>query len=104
MFKYHKRNKKMGAKVHLQQQMMNFTPFDMRDLSYLEHLHKELKLRNTREGMVSLRKDMIESNKRSNYQNELDRITNELSRPNLPHATREHLEDKVKQMKNLVFA
>lgn len=104
MFKYHKRNMKTGTKVHLHKSQMNFTPFDMRDLSYLEHLHKELKLRNTREAMVSLRKDMIDSNKRANYQNEMDRITNELSRPNLPHASREHLEDRIKQMKKIVFA
>ena len=103
MFKYHKRNMKSG-KVHLHKSQMNHTPFDMRDTAYLEHLQKELKLRSAREGMLSLRKDMIESNKRVNYQNELDRIKNELSRPNLPHATKEHLEDRVKQMKNLIFA
>ena len=102
--KYHKRNAKTGARVHLQKQLMNFTPFDLRDTSYLDHLHKELKLRQSREAMLSLRKDMIEPNKRSNYQNEMDRITNELSRPNLPYMSKQHLEDRVKQLKNLVFA
>ena len=41
MMKYHKKNKKTGNRVHLQKQLMNFTPFDLRDTSYLEHLHKE---------------------------------------------------------------
>ena len=81
MYKYHKKNKKTGTKAHLHKSLIDYSPFDMRDTSYLEHLHKELKLRNARDAMVSLRKDMIESNKRSNYQNEIDRLTNELYRP-----------------------
>ena len=76
----------------------------LRDNSYLEHLSKELKLRKAREASLLLRKDMIESNKRSNYQNELDRLNGEISRPNLPHNTIEHLNDRIKQLKNLVFA
>ena len=102
--KYHKRNAKTGTRVHLQKQLMNFTPCDLRDISYLDHLQKELTLRQSMEAMLSLRKDMIESNKRSNYQNELDRKTNELSRPNLPYMSKQHLEDRVKQLKKLVFA
>ena len=104
MFKYKKVNAKTGSKVHLHKSPLNYNPFMMKDTAYLEHLQKELKLRSAREGMLSLRKDMIESNKRVNYQNEMDRIKNELQRVNLPYATKEHLEDRVKQMKNLIFA
>ena len=104
MFKYHKHNNKTGTKAHLHKSLMNFSPFDMRDNSYLEHLHHQLKLRNSRESMVALRKDMIQANARSNYQNELDRLTNEISRPNLPHPTKEHLEHRIKQLKGLIFA
>ena len=82
----------------------NFTPVDMRDNSYLEHLSKELKLRNARAGLLSLRNDMLQANKRANFQNEYDRITNELSRPNLPHNTKEHLEDRIRQMKAMKFS
>ena len=103
MFKYHKANKKTGMRNHLHTTMMNFSPFDLRDNSYLEHLSKELKLRKAREGALLLRKDMIESNKRSNYQNELDRLSGEIQRDNLPHNTVEHLNDRIKQLKSLVF-
>ena len=73
----------------------------MRDTSYLEHLHKELKLRNSREAMTSLRKDMIESNNRANFQGEVDKIKRELERPNLPYATKEHLEERLKGYRDL---
>ena len=82
----------------------NFTPFDMRDTAYLEHLSKELKLRDARAGLLSLRNDMLQANKRANFQNEYDRIINELSRPNLPHNTKEHLEERIRQMKAMKFS
>ena len=105
MFKYHKHNKKQGTKVRvIGETKTNFTPFDMRDTAYLEHLSKELKLRNARAGLLSLRNDMLQANKRANFQNEFDRITNELSRPNLPHNTKEHLEDRIRQMKAMKFS
>ena len=104
MLRFQKKNNKSFRKTPLHASKMNHTPFDMRDTAYLEHLQKESKLRSAREGMLSLRKNIIESNKMVNYQNEMDRIKNELSRPNLPHDTKEHLEDRVKQMKNLIFA
>ena len=56
-----------------------------------------MKLRSAREGMLQLRKDMIEGNKRANYQNELDRVKNELHRPNLSHPSKEHLEEYYKK-------
>ena len=101
MFKYHKRNAKTGSKSHLHKSPLQFSPFDMRDTSFLEHLHKELKLRNTKEAMLSLRKDMIEANNRANFQGEVDRIKKELERPNLPYATKEHLEQRLKGYKDL---
>ena len=105
MFKYHKHNKKQGTKVHTVGEVKsNFTPFDMRDTAYLEHLSKELKLRNARAGLLSLRNDMLQANKRANFQNEYDRIINELSRPNLLHNTKEHLEERTRQMKEMKFS
>ena len=105
MFKYHKHNKKQGTKVHIVGEVKpNFTPFDLRDTAYLEHLSKELKLRNARAGLLSLRNDMIQANKRANFQNEYDRITNELSRPSLPHNTVQHLEDRIRHMKAMKFS
>ena len=101
MFKYHKKNAKMGTKSHLHKSPLQFSPFDMRDTSFLEHLHKELKIRNTKEAMLSLRKDMIESNNRANFQGEVDKIKRELERPNLPYATKEHLEKKLQGYREL---
>ena len=82
MFGYKKKHNNNKHRSHLHTTMMNFNPF-MADTKYLEHLHKAMKLRNTREAMLMFRKDMIEGNKRANYQNELDRVQNELYRPNL---------------------
>ena len=62
MFGYKKKNNnKKKTRSNLHTTMMNFTPF-MADTRYLEHLHKG-------EGMLMLRKNMIEGNKRANYQN-----------------------------------
>ena len=60
-----KNNNKKNNRSNLHTTMMNFNPF-MRDTAFLEHLHKEMKLRSDREGMLQLRKDMIEGNKRAN--------------------------------------
>ena len=73
MFKYHKKNAKAGNKVHLHKSPLNYNPFMLRDNSFLEHLHHQLKLRNSREALVSLRKDMIECNNRANFQGKLIR-------------------------------
>ena len=50
-----------------------------------------MKLRNSQEASVAFRKHIQEGHARANYQNELDRLTMELRRPNLPHSTKEHL-------------
>ena len=73
----------------------------LRDSSFLEHLHHELKLRNSRESMLSLRKDMIEANNRANFQGEVDKIKRELERPNLPYNTKEELENRLQGLRNL---
>ena len=74
------------------------------DTSYLDHLHTESKVRQSREAKLLLRKDMIEAKKRSNYQHEMGRITNESSRPNLPYMSKQNVEDRVKQLEHLAFA
>ena len=40
--------------------------------------------------MVALRKDMIQANARSKYQNELDRLRGEVQRDNLPPTTQKN--------------
>ena len=34
----------------------------------------------------------------------MDRVTNELSPPNLPYMSKQHLEDRVKPLKHLAFS
>ena len=46
-----------------------------------------MKLRESYEASIPKRREILESNKRKNYQQELDRLTNELHRPNLPHSS-----------------
>ena len=96
-----KNNNKKNNRSNLHTTMMNFTPF-MADTRYLEHLHKEMKLRNAREGMLMMRKKKIEGNKRANYQNEMDRLQGEIHRPRMAYSTREHLEERYKQLKKLM--
>ena len=56
MFGFKKKsNNKKNTRSNLHTTMMNFNPF-MADTRYLEHLHKEMKLRSAREGMLMLRK------------------------------------------------
>ena len=81
----------------------NIDPFDLKDTEYLKHLHEQMKLRNSQEASVALRKKIDEGNKRANYVNELDRMMGELYRPNLPHATKEHLNKWYEDTKKLIF-
>ncbi len=61
-----------------------------------------MKLKSAREGMLMLRKDMIQGSKRANYQNKLDRINNALHRPNLSHSSKKYLEEYFKKLQNLM--
>ena len=54
----------------------------MHDARYLEREHQ--KLREAHEGSILRRNELLESHKRKSYQHELDRLMNELHRPNLP--------------------
>ena len=73
MYKFHKRNKKNKGKVFLQSSQIKYSPFDLKDTEYLKHLHEQMKLRNSQEASVALRKHIQEGHARANYQNELDR-------------------------------
>ena len=95
MYKLHKRNKlKNEGKIFLQPSQLKYSPFDLKDTEYLKHLHERMKLRNSQEASVAFRKHIQEGHARANNQNELDRLTMELHRPNLPHSTLEHLQKK----------
>ena len=104
MYKFHKiNNKKNKGKVFLQSSQIKYSPFDLKDTEYLKHLHEQMKLRNSQEASVALRKHIQEGHARANYQNELDRLTMELLRPNLPHSTKEHLKKRIDELDKLTF-
>ena len=78
-----------------------YSPFELQDTRYLEHLREHMKLRETYQGNLLKRNELLESNKRANYQNELDRLMNELYRPNLPHSSIEHMDKRLHELMNL---
>ena len=78
-----------------------YSPFQVQDTRYLEHLREHQKLREAYEGSVLKRNELLESNKRKNYQNELDRLMNELYRPNLPHSSIQHMKKRLNELMNL---
>ena len=62
-----------------------------------------MKLRETQEGSILKRSELLQSNKRQNYQLEMNKLMNELHRQNLPHATTEHMEKRIEELENLKF-
>ena len=102
--RFQKRNKKSVLRKQFHTSQLDYNPFTIHDTSYLEHLHHHLKLHNSREALLSLKNKISESNARANYQNELDRLTNEMSRPNLPYSSKEAMEHRINQLKKLIFA
>ena len=69
----------------------------------MEWLKHKLDERETRDKLISFRNDIIESNKRVNYRNQIDRMNNEIQRDNLNHNSLEHLQHQINQFKNLSF-
>ena len=104
MYRHHKKKYGTKSKVFLQSSQIKYSPFDRRDNEYLRHLHEQLKLRNSQEASIALRKKIEEGHARANYQNELDRLTMELLRPNLPHSAKEQVEKRIKELEELTCA
>ena len=106
-----KYNKKVKKKQHpedmkgfkISTPTKQYSPFEMKDTRYLEHLREHQKLREAYEGSIRKRNELLESNKRKNYHNELDRLVNELHRPNLPHSSIEHMKKRIEELKKLTF-
>ena len=103
--------RKYGKKQHpddvkrckLSTSKKRYSPFEMQDTRYLEHPKHHMKLRETQEGSILKRNELLQSNKRQNYQLEMDRLMNELHRPNLPHATTEHMEKRIEELEKRKF-
>ena len=69
----------------------------------MKYLKEQLDKRETRDKLLSYRNDIIESNKRVNYRNQIDRMNNEIQRDNLSHNSLEHLNHQINQFKKLTF-
>ena len=81
----------------------NFGIFKHHDSRYMKYLKEQLDKRETRDKLLSYRNDIIESNKRVNYRNQIDRMNNEIQRDNLSHNSLEHLNHQINQFKKLTF-
>ena len=75
----------------------------MQDTRYLEHLHQQAKLRNSRDTLLLKLKDYKEGIARANYRNEKERLENELDRPNILDSSKEHMKKRIEQLKKIEF-
>ena len=101
---YSSKKKHNNKRQHLQASTKTFSPFDMMDTRYLEHLHHQAKLRNSKDTFLLKLKDYKESIARANYRNEKERLENEIDRPNILDSTKEHMKKRIEQLKKLEFA
>ena len=102
MYSSKKQNQK-PKRAHLHTSPKNFSPFDMMDTRYLDHLHHQAKIRNSRDTLLMKLKDYKESIARANYRNEKERLENELDRPNILDSSKEHMKKRIEQLKKLEF-
>ena len=74
-------------------------------LKYLEVVRKELELRKSKVGNISYRKKIKDQQEKENYLSEIHRIRGVLSSADtrLPDGTRERLESRIKEIKNLKY-
>ena len=74
-------------------------------LNYLEQVQREIKARKFKAAKISYRNKLRETQDRDNYMNEIYRIRGELSKNDtrLPIGTRERLERRVQEIKDLKY-
>ena len=69
---------------------------------YLEDLKLRIEEAENRGKNVALRNDWVKHQKKSLYQGELDDINRQLERPMMPVRTKEELEKRQKELKNIM--
>jgi hypothetical protein len=77
------------------------SPAETRSLHHLKNLKNALEAHQTKAASILFRKQLLEHQNKANYTNELSRIRGELSRTNLPHQTRQELNNRVERLKKL---
>ncbi len=70
-------------------------------LNYWKQQRNIIKAHQARATLVSLRKDWLEKQKKTNYQNEYDRIRAILNDSVLPGTSKEHIRERVKKLENM---
>ena len=101
-----KYNKRLKRKQHpddvkISISTKQYSPLELQDTHCLEHLRDHMKLRESYAGSLLKRNELLESNKRSNYQQGLDRLMNELYRPSLPLSSIEHMGKRLNELMSL---
>ena len=81
------------------------SPYLNKQIQYFENVKRELKAKQTKVANLSYRKKLLEQQNKENYINELNRLRGDLSKNSnrLPIGTRERLEKKIEEIKNLKF-
>ena len=92
----------INAVLPLSYTSSGYSPFEFHDPTYLQHLREMLKLQETKEFTRAQREALIEQSKRDNYRQELLRLQNEIPRYSTGHPTKAHLEQRTKELENLI--
>ena len=77
--------------------------FKHQDSRYIKWLKQKLDERETRDKLLSIRNEMVESNQRVNYRNQIERMEHEMQKDNLNHNSLEHLQHQINQFKHRKF-
>ena len=68
-------------------------------LNYYKRQRNIIKAHQTKASLISLRKDWLDKQTKTNYQNEYDRIRGILMKSVLPGVTKDSLDERVKTLK-----
>ena len=81
------------------------SPYLNKQIQYFENVKRELKAKQTKVANLSYRKKLLEQQNKENYINELNRLRGDLSKKSnrLPIGTRDILEKRIEEIKNLKF-
>ncbi len=71
-------------------------------LSYLKQMKTRLEAYSTREALITFRKNVLERQRISNYANEYELLKTALSASRTPWLTRELMDNRTKELENLL--
>ena len=77
---------------------MNLDQAIENQLNYYKRQRNIIKAHHTKTSLISLRKDWLDRQTKTNYQNEYDRIRGILNNSSLPGVTKDSLDTRVKKL------